>query len=157
MRGFYRSKYDYNGKTEYILTTQFEPADARKAFPCFDEPAFKATFDLSLIIDAGLDAVSNMPVNSVSKLKGGKKRLAFMTTPRMSSYLLYMGVGKFESITLKHKGMPTLRVITVPGKSSKAHMAINFCAKFLKFYESYFGIKFPLPKMDLLAIPLSLT
>jgi tricorn protease interacting factor F2/3 len=153
LRGFYRSKYTDNGKTEYILTSQFEPNDAREAFPCFDEPAFKATFDVSLIIDKNLSVVSNMPQRSERSISKGKKLVVFHTTPKMSSYLLYLGVGKFEFVTSKEDGLPGLRIVTVPGKSKDAGMAMSMTRRFLRFFESYFGIKYPLPKLDLLAIP----
>ncbi len=152
LRGLYRSKYK-QGKTErYILTTQFEPADARKAFPCFDEPELKATFDLSLVIDKDMEAISNMPVKSSRKAGKRKKELAFRTTPRMSTYLLYIGIGNFERVSTNYRGI-RLSAVTVPGKAKDTRMALGYCKSFLEFYESYFGIKFPLPKMDILAIP----
>lgn len=150
--GFYRSKYTHKGKEKYIMTTQLEAADARKAYPCFDEPEFKATYDISFLIDKELDGVSNMPVKKEENLGGGKKRVVFYTTPRMSSYLLYLGVGRFEFATSKYKRID-FRVITVEGKGKNTKMAMDFGKKFLAFFESYFGIDFPLPKMDLLAIP----
>ena len=89
--GFYRSKYEVKGKKKYLATTQFEPADARRAFPCFDEPAYKATFDVTMIIDKKLTAISNMPI-AKQKISKGKKILTFGRSPIMSSYLLYLGV-----------------------------------------------------------------
>ncbi|MGI0100597.1 MAG: M1 family metallopeptidase, partial [Candidatus Micrarchaeaceae archaeon] len=151
MYGFYRSRYLNNGKEGYILTSQFEPADARKAFPCFDEPEFKAVFSLSFIVDSNLEAISNMPIKNTKAL-GSKKRITFYTTPRMSTYLLYLAVGKFEYNTSKYRNM-MFRVITVPGRGKNTKMPMDFGKRFLKFYESYFGIDFPLPKMDLIAIP----
>ncbi len=152
MYGFYRSRYTDKGKESYILTSQFEAVDARKAFPCFDEPAFKATFDVSFLIDRSLTGISNMPVHQEKEAEGGKKLVTFMTTPKMSPYLLYLGIGRFEAIEDEYRGIK-FRCVTVPGKSGKTHMALEYGMKFLEFYESYFGIKFPLPKMDLLAIP----
>jgi len=94
--GFYRSQYkDKKGKTKYLATTQFEAADARRAFPCWDEPAVKATFDVSLLVDKHLDAISNMPIAS-KKIVGSKILYKFGRTPVMSTYLLYLGVGEFE-------------------------------------------------------------
>ena len=91
--GFYRSQYkDQKGKTKFLATTQFEAADARRAFPCWDEPKMKATFDVSLLVDNNFDAISNMPISSKKKI--GKKTLyEFEQTPIMSTYLLYLGVG----------------------------------------------------------------
>jgi len=95
--GFYRSRYEFKGKERYLATTQFEAADARRAFPCWDDPESKATFDVSLIVDVGLSAISNMPVSSKSKA-GNKTAFRFDTTPVMSTYLLYMGVGDLNSL-----------------------------------------------------------
>ena len=91
--GFYRSQYKQKGKTKYLATTQFEAADARRAFPCWDEPEAKATFDISIITDNKFSAISNMPVKSKTKL-GGKTRYKFGKTPVMSTYLVYLGVGE---------------------------------------------------------------
>ena len=94
--GFYKSQYkDKKGKAKYLATTQFEAADARRAFPCFDEPEAKATFDVSLLVDKHLDAISNMPITS-KKNVGSKILYKFGRTPIMSTYLLYLGVGEFE-------------------------------------------------------------
>ena len=152
LRGFYRSKYTIDGKDEYILTTQFEPSDARKAFPCFDEPSLKATFEISLRIPDGLSAVSNMPIAD-EEVSGKDRIITFMRTPKMSSYLVYLGVGRFDYYESRPKGLPTLRVVTVPGRGGKSKTALEMCESFLRFYNDYFGIKYPLPKLDLLAIP----
>ena len=150
--GFYRSQYkDQSGKTKYIATTQFEAADARRAFPCWDEPAVKATFDVSLIVDKKLSAISNMPEKSRKKL-GNKIVVEFERTPIMSTYLLYLGVGEFEFLETKLRDIK-IRVITTKGKKSKAKLSLELTKKFLAEYEKYFGIKYPLPKLDMLAIP----
>ncbi|HUY70557.1 MAG TPA: hypothetical protein VMV00_03260, partial [Candidatus Baltobacteraceae bacterium] len=146
MYGFYRSKYVHNGKEDYILTSQFEAPSARTAFPCIDEPEFKATFELELVIDKELMAVSNMPIRDQSSTLNKKKAVRFQKTPRMSTYLLYIAVGKFEFVTTKLGSMP-IRVLTVPGKVQYASMALDFAKRFIKFFNEYFGITFPLPKM----------
>lgn len=151
-RGLYRSKYKNGKKEGYILTTQFEPSDARCAFPCFDEPGLKATYDLSLTIDRSLSAVSNTTIKSETEVPGNKKHITFNTTPRMSTYLVYLGVGPFE-FTESKMGNLLIRVVTAPGRSGQAEMAIGFAKSFVKFYEDYFDIKYPLPKLDLIAIP----
>ncbi len=151
MYGLYRSRYSYKGKNGYILSTQFESTDARCAFPCFDEPEFKATFDLSLVIDNDLKALSNMPIKSEGKF-GKKKKVTFNTTPRMSTYLLYIGIGKFEFLEGK-LGSRSIRIVTTPGKIEYAKMALDFTKKFLSYYEGYFGVKYPLPKLDMIAVP----
>ena len=152
MYGFYRSKYVAQGKECYLLSSQFEPADARKAFPCFDEPEFKAVFEVSMVVDKSLECISNMPIGRTQSLKSGKKRVRFLPTPVMSTYLLYLGVGNYDSIegTL---GKVKLRVLTTKGKKKFAALSMGYLKKFLNFYNSYFGIKFPLPKLDMLAIP----
>ncbi len=151
MYGFYRSKYLLNGKYEYMASTQFEAPDARAAFPCFDEPSYKATFRLTLVVDKGLDALSNMPVES-KRQSGNKEAVTFTTTPKMSSYLLFMGVGRFEYVSMKSNGT-LIRAVTTPGKGGQARLALQYTAKFVDFYERYFGIRYPLPKLDIIAIP----
>ena len=150
--GFYKSQYkDKNGKIKYLATTQFEAADARRAFPCWDEPAVKATFDVSLLVDKHLDAISNMPV--ISKKKTGTKILyKFGRTPIMSTYLLYLGVGEFEYLHGKLRNIK-IRIVTTKGNKNKGKLSLDFTKKFLGEYEKYFGIKYPLPKLDMIAIP----
>ena len=139
------------GKTKYLATTQFEAADARRAFPCWDEPAVKATFDVSLLVDKHLDAISNMPV--ISKKKTGTKILhKFGRTPIMSTYLLYLGVGEFEYLHGKLRNIK-IRIVTTKGNKNKGKLSLDFTKKFLGEYEKYFGIKYPLPKLDMIAIP----
>ena len=150
--GFYKSQYkDKKGKTKYLATTQFEAADARRAFPCWDEPAVKATFDVSLLVDKHLDAISNMPV--ISKKKTETKILyKFVRTPIMSTYLLYLGVGEFEYLHGKLRNIK-IRIVTTKGNKNKGKLSLDFTKKFLGEYEKYFGIKYPLPKLDMIAIP----
>jgi len=150
--GFYKSQYkDRKGKTKYLATTQFEAADARRAFPCWDEPAVKATFDVSLLVDKHLDAISNMPV--ISNKKTGTKILhKFGRTPIMSTYLLYLGVGEFEYLHGKLRNIK-IRIVTTKGNKNKGKLSLDFTKKFLGEYEKYFGIRYPLPKLDMIAIP----
>ena len=149
--GFYRSQYKQNGKTKFIATTQFEAADARRAFPCWDEPEAKATFDISILSERKFIALSNMPVKSITKL-GNKKLYKFEKTPIMSTYLVYLGVGEFEYLVSKI-GKTQIRVVTTKGNKSKGKFAIDLGKKLLTSYEKYFGIKYPLPKLDLIAVP----
>src|SRR3990167_8780239 len=149
--GFYRSQYKQNGKTKYLATSQFEAADARRAFPCWDEPEAKATFDISIIAENKFTAISNMPVISKKKMKN-KTLYKFAKTPVMSTYLVYLGVGEFEYLTGKI-GKTQVRVITTKGNKSKGKYSLELGKKLLLSYEKYFGIKYPLPKLDLIAIP----
>jgi len=151
MYGFYRSSYKHGGKENYILTTQFEAADARAAFPCFDEPEFKAIFNVELIVDNNLRAVSNMPVKSIRKGQD-RKTVKFYTTPKMSTYLLYLGVGRYEELSSR-LGKIRVNVLTTPGKKKLSRLSLGYAKKFILFYEKYFGVNYPLPKIDLLAIP----
>jgi len=149
--GFYRSKYKQGGKTKYLATTQFEAADARRAFPCWDEPKAKASFEISIIADKKFTAISNMPVKSKKKA-GGKTIYKFEKTPIVSTYLIYLGVGEFEYLIGKI-GKTQIRVITTKGNKSKGQFSLDLGKKLLTSYEKYFGIKYPLPKLDLIAIP----
>ncbi len=152
MYGFYRSSYKQGEKTRYILSSQFEAANARNAFPCFDEPAFKAVFDLSFVVDKELDCISNMPILSTKKSGSGTKLVRFMQTPRMSTYLLYLGVGNYDYITGK-VGKIDVRVITTPGKRDLGKLPMEYAKKFIEFFQEYFGVDYPLPKADFIGIP----
>ena len=149
--GFYRSKYQQNGKTKYLATTQFEAADARRAFPCWDEPEAKATFEISIITDNKFTAISNMPIKTKKKT-GNKTTYNFQKTPLVSTYLIYLGVGEFEYLTGK-AGKIQIRVVTTKGNTSRGKFSLELGKKLLTSYEKYFGIKFPLPKLDLIAVP----
>jgi tricorn protease interacting factor F2/3 len=151
MAGFYRSQYASSGKTRYIAVTQFEESDARRAFPCMDHPAKKASFDIIMEIDKDLVAISNGAIAAETQLDNGKKRVTFETTPTMSTYLVFFGVGEFE-FTRDPKD-PRVRVATLPGMKPYATFGLEFGRKSLAFSEDYYGIPYPLSKMDLIAIP----
>ena len=149
--GFYFSTYTVRGRKKQIATTQFEAADARRAFPCWDEPSAKATFDVTIVAPASMRAVSNMPESSCKTL-GRSKIHTFARTPPMSTYLLYMGVGDFESISTQHRNV-RISVITTRGNAARGRFALGLARRLLAEYERYFETKYPLPKLDLLAIP----
>lgn len=151
MAGFYRSQYVSNGQTKYIAVTQFEESDARRAFPCMDHPLKKATFDIVMDIDDDLVAISNGIVAGESALANGKKRVTFEQTPPMSTYLVFFGVGEFEFT--RDTQDPRVRVATLPGMKSYAQFGLEFGRKALTYSEAYYGIPYPLSKMDLIAIP----
>jgi aminopeptidase N len=150
MAGFYRSRYAAEGEERFIAVTQFEESDARRAFPCMDHPSFKATFDVEMVIDADKVAVSNMPIGEEKDLGKGRKLVRFEPTPRMSTYLLFFGVGDFRFI--QDPGEVLIRVATMPGVTHQGQFGLDFSRKALVFAEDYFGTKYPLPKLDLLAI-----
>jgi aminopeptidase N len=150
MAGFYRSRYTVEGKERFMAVTQFEESDARRAFPCVDHPAAKATFDVELIIDEDKSALSNMPVEEERTLEGGRKRIKFQRTPKMSTYLLFFAVGEFEC--MEDFGEVLIRAVTAPGMVHQARFSLDFCRKALVFAEEYYGIKYPLPKLDLVAV-----
>jgi len=142
--------YRISGK-EFMITTQFEASHARDMFPCIDHPAYKAKFKLTVKIRKDLDAISNMPIESVN-YEGNKKVVSFMTTPKMSTYLLYLGIAKFEEIKDKYKNVDIITA-TTPGKISKGKISLEYAKNFLEFYEEYYGIPYPLPKLHLVAVP----
>ena len=153
MRGFYRSKYTHNGKEYHMGVTQFESTDARRAFPCFDEPSQKAVFEVTLKIPEDRVAISNMLEEGVVEHERGYKVIKFSESPRMSSYLLAFVIGHFEHIEDKTKDGVLVRVFVTPGKKKQAEFALTVAVKTLEFYTKYFAIKYPLPSMDLIAIP----
>ncbi|KAF9910537.1 hypothetical protein EC991_006355 [Linnemannia zychae] len=156
MAGFYRSSYkDAEGKTKYMGVTQFEATDARRAFPCWDEPAAKATYSISLTVPTELVALSNMPVLSET-IAGETKVVAFEKTPIMSTYLVAWAVGEFEYIettTTKLEKPVTCRVYTLPGLKEQGRFALEITPKVLEYFSEIFGTAYPLPKLDHLAVP----
>jgi puromycin-sensitive aminopeptidase len=153
LHGFYRSQYvDAAGKSHVAATTQFESTDARRALPCWDEPALKSVFKVTLVIDENLTAISNAGVEREHKLGNGKKEVVFKDTIRMSTYLLAFIVGEFDATAPVDAGTP-LRVAHVPGKQALAGWAQQIGAFSLKFFANYYGIPYPGDKLDLIAIP----
>ncbi len=150
MRGFYRSKY---GEGKHLATTQFESTDARRAFPCFDEPSQKAIFDVTLIIPQGTKAISNTIESEVLEHESGYQIVNFAPTPKMSTYLLAFIVGDFEYIEGRTLDNVLVRVFTTPGKKEQAKFALDVAKKCLEFYNNYFGVDYPLPVLDMIAIP----
>ena len=143
-------KVDYDGGR--MLATQFEPADARRMLPVFDEPAKKAVFTVSTIVPKDQLAISNMPEEKSEPLPGGLKRVRFAPTPKMSSYLLFYGLGDMERISSEVDGT-TVSVVIRNGETDKALYALVAAKELLRYYNDYFGRKYPLPKLDLVAAP----
>lgn len=153
MRGFYRSRYTHNGTEKYLATTQFESIDARRAFPCIDEPAHKAIFDVSLVVPSHLTTVSNTIEKSVENLGDGRKVVHYAPSPKMSTYLAAFIVGELETIEGKTKDGTRVRVYTTPGKSHQAEFALKTAIRCLEFHNRYFRIPYPLPVLDMVAVP----
>ncbi len=151
MAGFYRSGYRRDGELRYIAVTQFQESDARRAFPCIDNPGGKATFQIEMIVDSELSAISNTVISSEIPLASGKKRVVFEPTPKMSTYLLFFGVGEFEFAIDDVDSR--VRAATIPGRLPYADFGLVFGRQALAFCEDYYRIAYPLPKMDLIAIP----
>lgn len=143
---------DNDGAAKRALFTQFEAPDARRFVPSWDEPSYKATFDLSAIIPTGELAVGNMPVTSTKDLGGGKTQVTFGTSPKMSSYLLFFGLGELERAT-KMSGATEIGVITGKGNTGKAQLALDASVSILPYFNDYFGVPYPLPKLDNVAGP----
>ncbi|SSD60283.1 probable Alanine/arginine aminopeptidase [Saccharomycodes ludwigii] len=157
MAGFYRAKY-VNKETQevkYMATTQMEPTDARRAFPCFDEPNLKATFEITLISTPNFTHLSNMDLKSetiiVDDSNKEKKVSVFNTTPKMSTYLIAFIVSELKYVENTDFRIP-IRVYATPGNEKDGQFAADLTAKTLDFFEKAFGIKYPLPKMDNVAV-----
>jgi aminopeptidase N/puromycin-sensitive aminopeptidase len=149
LRGFYLSK---TSRRNYAVT-QFESTDARRAFPSFDEPAFKATFDVSLIVDTGDTGISNGPIISDTPGPGdGKHTLTFLTTPKMSTYLVAFLVGDFQCTSAQQDGV-TIRSCATPDKVALTTYSLQVAKFALHYYNTYFGIPYPLKKLDLIGVP----
>ena len=168
MAGFYRSKYKpvvtpaksvaFDGEHHYMFSTQFEACDARRAFPCFDEPNLKATFDFEIEIPDDQVALSNMPEKEVRKgSKDGLQIVSFERTPIMSTYLLAWAVGDFEYVEdftkrkYNGKNLP-VRVYTTRGLKEQGKYALKNCSQVVDYFSEVFKLDYPLPKIDLLAV-----
>ena len=149
LRGFYLSK---TTKRNYAVT-QFESTDARRAFPSFDEPAFKATFSVTLVVDKGDTAISNTNITSDTPQENGMRHaVSFATTPKMSTYLVAFLVGDFKCLPGASDGVP-IRVCSTPDQVQYGAFALSSAEYVLHYYNNYFGIKYPMPKLDMIAIP----
>jgi len=150
--GFFAMDYDAPSGKRRTLATNFEPAEARTLLPCWDEPALKATFAISVIATADQMAVSNMPIAASTPMEGGLQRVRFAETPRMSTYLLFLGIGDFERVHREVDGVD-VGVMFKRADASKATYALEQAVALLHYYNGYFGVPFPLPKLDLIAAP----
>ena len=149
MRGLYLGKDDKGRK---YAASQFEATDARRAFPSFDEPDYKATFDITAVADKGQVAISNQKIVSDTPGPGDKHTVRFATTAKMSSYLAALVVGNFEYVEGEANGIP-IRVYATPGKKEMGTFSLEVAQNVLKYYDHYFGIKYPYGKLDLIGLP----
>ncbi|RWS23543.1 Puromycin-sensitive aminopeptidase-like protein, partial [Leptotrombidium deliense] len=154
LHGFYRSQYTTpSGEVRYAATTQFESTYARQAFPCWDEPAIKARFNVTLVVPKDRVALSNMNViGEEDDIDPSRKVVKFATTPIMSTYLLAFIVGEYDFIEDVTENGVKIRAYTPVGKTEQGKFALSVAVRSLPFYEKYFNIPYPLPKMDLIAI-----
>jgi puromycin-sensitive aminopeptidase len=152
LHGLYRSQYQADGQPEWMVMTQFEAVHAREAFVCIDEPSAKATFILTLTVDDGLTALSNAPAAKVS-VADGRQTVVFDKTPKMSTYLLAWVVSKLAHTTVDSDSGVKVSVYSTPDHGKHLDYAVDFAKRSLEFYEDYFAIPYPLPKLDLVAVP----
>ncbi len=148
---YMRYREQGTGARKIMLGSQFEATDARRFFPCWDEPLFRARFQLTAVVPENWLAVSNMPVESEKKIAGGKE-VRFAATPPMSSYLNVFVAGELDFIESR-SGPTQLRVITTKGKAEMGRYALEATAQILQYYNDYFGVAYPLPKLDQIALP----
>lgn len=153
LSGFYKSSFVHEGKEHLIATTQFEATDARAAFPCFDEPHLKAIFSIAVIAPEKLSVISNTLSVKKESLGGNRIKTFFAPTPKMSTYLVAFIIGNFEYIEGKSSRGVEIKVYTTPGKLTGAGFALKTAIRALDFLEDYFDIRYPLPTLDLIAIP----
>jgi puromycin-sensitive aminopeptidase len=154
LRGFYRSNFiDAQGVSHTIATTQFESTDARRAFPCWDEPSFKATFNISLVVPRDQFVVSNAPIKKETNIGTDRRHVQFEDTMKMSTYLVAFIIGPFEATEpIDVSGTP-LRIIHPRGKGNLTEYALEAGSFALNFFSEYYGIKYPGQKLDMVAIP----
>ncbi len=150
--GFFAMDYSGPDGPRRTLATNFEPADARDLLPCWDEPARKATFTVSVDVPGDRMAVSNMPIEQVTPLSPTLQRVRFAQSPKMSTYLLFLGIGDFDRIQKRVDGVD-VGVVVKRGDTANAAYALDQAARLLHYYNEYFAFRYPLPKLDLIAAP----
>ena len=154
LHGFYRSTYTADDGTEHtIATTQFQSTDARRCFPCWDEPEYKATFETTLIVDADHIAVTNTSEVAETTLDDGRRRIQYAPTMVMSTYLVAFVVGPLEATEPIHAGGVPIRVVHRPGQGDRTSFALDVAAAALDWFADYYAIPYPSDKVDLIAIP----
>ena len=153
MHGLYPCYFTHNGIKKQLFATQFESHHAREVFPCIDEPAAKAEYDLTLITRPGITVLGNMPVKSEGE-NGDSHTTTFEKTPRMSSYLLAFVIGELHKKTARTKSGVEVNVWATPAQNENTlDFALDIATRSIDFYDEYFGVKYPLPKSDHVALP----
>jgi aminopeptidase N len=151
-RGVFLVEYPTDKGMRRMISSHLEPADARRVFPCWDEPAFKASIALTVTVSRSFLAVGNMPVAQEEPVTPTLKRVAFAASPKMSTYLFVFTAGELERLS-DHVDGVTIGVVTTPGKRDQGRFALDNALKLLRYFNDYFGVKYPLPKLDLIAVP----
>jgi len=151
-QGFFIDEYETPQGPRMMLGTQMESTDARRVFPGWDEPVFRATYDITFVIPENLMGVSNMPIVKEEPAGAGLKALTFARTPSMPSYLVALYAAEFEAVGGEFQGVK-LRILTTAGKSDSAHYALAATKTVLAYFYDYFGVKYPLPKLDQIGVP----
>ncbi|WP_020652488.1 M1 family metallopeptidase [Massilia niastensis] len=151
-RGLFYVNYKAAGADKKLIATTMEPSDARRMLPTWDEPAFRARFKLTVDVPASFKAYSNTPIEKQETIAGGKQRISFGVTPKMPSYLVVLVAGEMERLAGKHGGVD-IGIVTTEGKLGSANFALAATGDLLHYYNNYFGMPYPLPKLDQIAIP----
>jgi aminopeptidase N len=151
-RGLFLVEYPTDKGTRRMISSHLEPADARRVFPCWDEPAFKASIALTVTVPRSFLAVGNMPVAHEEPVTPTLKQVAFAPTRKMSTYLFVFTAGELERLSAQADGV-TISVVTTAGKRDQGRFALDSAVKLLSYFNDYFGVKYPLPKLDLIAVP----
>jgi aminopeptidase N len=151
-RGLFAVDYPTDKGSKRMLASHLEPTDARRIFPCWDEPAFKASFQLTVTVPRTFLAVSNMPVEREEPVTPTLKQVSFAPTPKMSTYLVVLAAGELERLTAQSDGV-TVGVVTTMGKREQGRFALDNAVNLLRYFNDYFGVKYALPKLDLIAVP----
>jgi aminopeptidase N len=150
--GLFRVSYESNGQTKRALATQFEPGDARRFAPMWDQPNRRAVFSLTVTAPSDQMVISNMPAARATRLRGGLTRTTFADTPSMASYLLFLAVGDFERVTRNVNGVE-LGVVVRRGEAHRTALALDAGEHSLRYFTEYFGVPYPLPKLDMIGVP----
>jgi aminopeptidase N len=151
-RGIFLVEYPTERGPRRMISTHLEPADARRVFPCWDEPAFKASMALTVTIPRSFLAVGNMPITREEPVTPTLKQVVFAATPKMSTYLFVLTAGELERLSAVADGV-TIGVVTAAGRRDQGSFALESAANLLRYFNAYFGVRYPLPKLDLIAVP----